>query len=53
MSLPDVHFGPPSKKPLDWRDEKFDDDAPDDDAELPETSPDVLALLGFDPLDEA
>ena len=49
--LPDAHFGPPAANPLDWRDEEFDDDAPDDDAELEETPPDVVAMLGFDPLD--
>jgi hypothetical protein len=51
--LPDAHFGPPAANPLDWRDEEFEDDAPDDDAELTETPPDVVAMLGFDPLDEA
>ena len=49
--LPDAHFGSPTAKPLDWRDEEFEDDAPDDDAELEETPPDVVAMLGFDPLD--
>ena len=52
MALPDVHFGDASAKPLNWRDAEFDDDTPDDDEELPETPADVIALLGFDPLDE-
>ena len=52
MSLPDVHFGDTVDKPLDWRAEEFDDDTSDDDEELPETPADVVALLGFDPLEE-
>jgi hypothetical protein len=53
LLLPDVFFGSPEAGSLDWRDEVFDDGAPDDDAELAETPEDVAALLGFDPLDEA
>jgi hypothetical protein len=50
--LPDVHFGKVEAKPIDWRDIKeLDREAPDDDAELPETPPDVTAMLGFDPKD--
>ena len=52
MPLPDVHFGSPEEKPLDWRDEEFEDNTPDDDEELPETPKEVVDLLGFDPLDE-
>jgi hypothetical protein len=52
LPLPDVFFGPPEAGSLDWRDEVFDDDASDDDAELAETPEDVVELLGFDPLDE-
>jgi hypothetical protein len=51
MSLfPGVHFGPVGE-PLDWRDPKFADDTPDDDAELAVTPPDVVGILGFDPLE--
>ena len=51
MPLPDVHFGPAAAKPLDWRDGEYQDDAPDDDEELAETPADVVAMLGFDPLE--
>lgn len=46
--LPAVHFGSADKPPADWRDEPDDDD-PDD--ELVETPPDVVAMLGFDPVE--
>jgi hypothetical protein len=49
MPLPDLHFGRADSKPLDWR--KYRDDSPDDDEELDETPPSVVALLGFDPRD--
>lgn len=46
----DVHFGVPSNA-KDWR--KADvDTGPDDDEELAETPPDVVAILGFDPKDK-
>lgn len=54
-SLPDVHFGPVGQPLPDWRkarteiDEGQTDD--DDDELLPETPPDVVAMLGFDPLE--
>jgi hypothetical protein len=50
--LPDVHFGNPESKPIDWR--KYDDDSDDgdNDEELKETPASVIALLGFDPKDE-
>jgi hypothetical protein len=47
--FPDVHFGPVGE-PLDWR-ECAPDDSPDDDAELFPTPPDVVGILGFDPLE--
>jgi hypothetical protein len=49
--LPDVHFGSPEAGSLDWRDDVYEDDAPDDDGQLSETPVDVVDLLGFDPLD--
>jgi hypothetical protein len=49
--LPDVFFGPPTGKPTNWR-MMADDNAPDDDELLPVTPPDVVELLGFDPLKE-
>jgi hypothetical protein len=49
MSLfPDVHFGP-CDETIDWR--ECVDDSPDDDAELAVTPPDVVGILGFDPLE--
>jgi hypothetical protein len=47
--LPEMHFGKADAKPLDWR--KFKDDSPDDDEELAETPPSMVAILGFDPLE--
>lgn len=50
MSLPDVYFGSPGKKPVDWREAK-EDPTPDDDEELAKTPNDVIEMLGFDPLE--
>lgn len=47
--LPQAHFGDIEKKPLPWRGKIKDD--PDDDEELAQTPPDVVAMLGFDPLE--
>ena len=47
--LPDVHWGSADAKPADWR--NAPDEVDPDDEELPETPPDVVAMLGFDPLD--
>ena len=52
MPLPDVYFGPPDDGDLDWREEVYEDETPDDDAEMAETPEDVVAILGFDPLEE-
>ena len=46
-----VFFGDPEKPPPKWREEPDDEDP--DDEELPETPPDVVAMLGFDPLEVA
>ena len=48
--IPDVHFGTAAtQNPAPWRGvESFEQD---DDLELAETPPDVIAMLGFDPLD--
>ena len=46
--LPDVHFQ--DEEEVNWRDEPDDDDC--DDEELSETPPDVIEMLGFDPLEE-
>jgi hypothetical protein len=48
--LPDAYFGPVGKQPHDWR--KQPDIGSDDDADLAVTPPDVVALLGFDPVKE-
>lgn len=49
--LPLVYFGPVDRPRPDWR---AIADAPDpDDDLLPATPPGVVAMLGFDPLDEA
>lgn len=50
--LPDVHFGKADSDSIDWRKET-DDDELDNDEELEETPRDVVALLGFDPKEEA
>lgn len=45
----DVYFGSPDDPPMDW------EDAPDpdvDDEELPKTPSSIVAVLGFDPLDD-
>lgn len=44
-----VHFGAVDAPPVDWRQTPAPED-PDDDL-LPVTPPDVVALLGFDPLE--
>lgn len=48
--LPELHFGYVTQKPIDWR--KHKDESKDDDALLPKTPPDVIGMLGFDPLKE-
>lgn len=50
-SLPDVHFGAVRAAPIDWR--KLPAEPDPDDEQLAKTPADVLAILGFDPLDEA
>lgn len=50
-TLPDAHWGDAEAPLPDWRTEP-DDDADPDDELLPETPDDVIAVLGFDPLDE-
>ena len=49
--LPDVHFGEIGK-PLPKVVPQADDENLDDDEQLAETPADVIAILGFDPLDE-
>ncbi|MGO9135029.1 MAG: hypothetical protein ACLP8A_13430 [Methylovirgula sp.] len=51
IELPNVWFGDKEASELgkDWRNAEFDDR--DDDEELEETPPDVIAMLGFDPRD--
>jgi len=49
--FPNAHWGNIGNPLPDWRAIDQEDDA-DDDRELPETPPDVIAILGFDPLDE-
>ena len=46
--LPDVYYGEAGTAAPDWRGSSKDI-GPDDDAELLETPPDVVELLGFDP----
>lgn len=48
--LPDVRFGTKDAAETDWRD--YEDESEDDDEELAETPSGVVAMLGFDPLDE-
>ena len=46
--IPQVHFGTVNVLPLDWR-SLPEDETLDDDSELPQTSPEVIGILGFDP----
>jgi uncharacterized protein len=52
-ALPDARWGTAATPLPDWRRAGLDDDADPDDELLPETPPDVIAALGFDPLDYA
>ena len=47
----DVYFGPVTDEEIDWRKELADVDEPDDDESRP-TDPDVIGILGFDPMEE-
>lgn len=47
--LPQAHFGTAKETPPNFRTQEPDEDA--DDEEMAETPPDVVAMLGFDPLD--
>ena len=51
--LPDAHWGSAEAELPDWRTVLADEDDADDDELLDETPPDVIAMLGFDPLDFA
>lgn len=46
--LDDVHYGSPD----DATEEFPEEDLADDDEELPETPASIIAVLGFDPLEE-
>ena len=48
--LPDIHYGTAEGELPDWRKSEDDDEDPDDE-ELPETPPEIIEILGFDPLD--
>jgi 8-oxo-dGTP pyrophosphatase MutT (NUDIX family) len=48
--LPDVHWGNADTPLPDWREDETEQVDPDDE-ELAETPPDVIDMLGFDPLD--
>lgn len=50
---PGVRFGNLDASTVDWRATRAVTDADPDDEELPETPPDVAAMLGFDPLGDA
>jgi len=47
----DIHFGDVDNPLPDWRKEGINE-IDSDDEELSETPPDVIAMLGFDPLEE-
>ena len=52
-SLPtEVRIGNADAEPVDWRKSAVDI-GPDDDEEMAETPPDVIAALGFDPKHES
>lgn len=49
----DVHFGSIGSRPDDWRkDKNLTDEVDPDDDELFDTPDDVIAILGFDPLED-
>lgn len=50
--LPEIYFGRADSKLPNWRKELDDELDIDDDEELHPTPADVVAMLGFDPLDE-
>lgn len=50
MKLPEVHFGDADRPLPNWR--EHPEEGADDDEELAQTPVDVVAMLGFDPLDE-
>ena len=50
MKLPNVYFGDVTKQRPDWR--EVPDDPDPDDEELPETPPELVMILGFDPKDD-
>ncbi len=47
----DVHFGAVDAALPDWRSESIADDEDPDDGVLRPTPPEVIAMLGFDPLE--
>ena len=49
-TLPDARFGSATASPADWRAGADEDNDPDDTL-LAVTPPDVVAMLGFDPLE--
>lgn len=50
LNFPQAYVGHVGGALPDWRDAAFAEEEKDDDDELQETPPDVLAMLGFDPL---
>lgn len=51
IEMPAAHFGQVSETPAQWRDRgEYEEDDDPDDEELAETPADVVAMLGFDPL---
>lgn len=48
---PQIYIGKYSEEKIDWR-TILADEPDDDDDELRPTSPDVIAILGFDPVEE-
>ncbi len=51
QELPEAKFGDAESKDVDWRASKDLDNKKDDDEELAKTPEDVVAMLGFDPLE--
>lgn len=52
MPLPNITFGDSGDAAPDWRSDKaLEDEVDPDDELLPETPPDVIDMLGFDPRD--
>jgi hypothetical protein len=52
IPIPEAHFGALDQPHRNWREVLANEpEQPDDDELLPETPPDIIGMLGFDPLE--